>query len=101
MAILRWGLLAAPPPPLAWRLAQFESRGRVVTYDEETWPESAWVYAMLARGVIPRRWDPLAERLPLDQSRERLDRMRTMIAQAADGMPRADEKPHVIGMSPA
>jgi tryptophan halogenase len=101
MAILRWGSLADPPPPLAWRLAQFESRGRVVTYDEETWPESAWVYAMLARGVVPRRWDPLAERIPLDQARERLGRMKALLAQAAEGMPRADAKTIAIGMSHA
>ncbi|MGH1557688.1 hypothetical protein ACRAWD_07220 [Caulobacter segnis] len=40
MAILRWGVLAAPPPELAWKIGQFESRGRVVTHDEEAWPES-------------------------------------------------------------
>lgn len=89
MAILRWGLLDAPPPELAWKLAQFESRGRVVSYDEETWPHGAWVHAMLARGVVPRRWDPLAERAPLGSVRNMLGRMRTVIEQTAEAMPRA------------
>lgn len=89
MAILRWGDLSNPPPELAWKLAQFESRGRVVMYDEETWPEQAWVHAMLARGVTPKRWDPLVERAPLGQTREMLGRMKAVIERTAQEMPRA------------
>ena len=89
MAILRWGALDAPPEPLAWKIAQFESRGRVVMYDEEIWTESAWIHAFLARGVVPRRWDPLAERMPLDRARAVLERMRAVIAQTAEAMPHA------------
>lgn len=88
MAILRWGALDAPPPELAWKIAQFESRGRVVMYDEETWPEQAWVHAMLARGITPRRWDPLTERAPLGPMRDMLSRMKAVLEQAAEAMPR-------------
>lgn len=88
MAILRWGVLDAPPEELAWKIAQFESRGRVVSYDEETWPEQAWVHALLARGITPKRWDPLVERTPLAQTREMLGRMKAVIEQTAEGMPR-------------
>jgi tryptophan halogenase len=89
MAILRWGVLDAPPEPLARKLTQFESRGRVVMYDEEAWPESAWVHAMLARGITPKRWDPLVERMPLERMREMLGRMKAVIEQTAEAMPRA------------
>lgn len=89
MAILRWGVLDAPPPELAWKIGQFASRGRVVMYDEETWPEGSWVHAFLARGIVPRRWDPLAERMPLERTREMLGRMRQVLEQTAEGMPRA------------
>lgn len=89
MAILRWGDLSNPPEELAWKIAQFESRGRVVMYDEETWPDGAWVHALLARGITPKRWDPLVERVPLGQTREMLGRMRTVIERTAEGMPRA------------
>jgi tryptophan halogenase len=87
MAILRWGDLSAPPEPLARKIAQFESRGRVVMYDEEAWPEGAWVHAMLGRGVRPKRWDPLVERMPLERTREVLGRMKTVIEKTAEGMP--------------
>jgi tryptophan 7-halogenase len=89
MAILRWGVLDAPPPELAWKLAQFESRGRVVSYDEETWPEQSWTHAFLARGVTPKRWDPLAERVPLGPMRDMLGRMKAVIERTAEAMPRA------------
>lgn len=88
MAILRWGDLSKPPEPLARKIEQFESRGRVVTYDDETWPESAWIHAFLARGIVPRRWDPLADRVPPERIREMLSRMKAMLEQTAEGMPR-------------
>ena len=88
MAILRWGDLANPPATLARKIEQFESRGRVVTYDDETWPESAWIHAFLARGIVPRRWDPLADRVPPERIREMLRRMKAMLEQTAEGMPR-------------
>lgn len=88
MAILRWGDLSNPPEPLARKIEQFQSRGRVVTYDEEAWPESAWIHTMLARGIVPKRWDPLADRLGTDRTREMLGRMKAMLDQTAEAMPR-------------
>lgn len=88
MAILRWGDLSNPPATLARKIEQFESRGRVVTYDDEAWPESAWIHAFLARGIIPRRWDPLADRLGAERTRDMLTRMKAMLEQTAGAMPR-------------
>lgn len=88
MAILRWGDLSNPPAPLARKIEQFESRGRVVSYDDEAWPETAWIHAFLARGIIPRRWDPLADRLGAERTRDMLSRMKAMLEQAAEAMPR-------------
>ncbi|MFY8209954.1 MAG: tryptophan halogenase family protein [Caulobacter sp.] len=88
MAILRWGDLSKPPETLARKIEQFESRGRVVTYDDEAWPESAWIHAFLARGIIPRRWDPLADRVPPGRIRDMLGRMKAMLEQTAETMPR-------------
>ena len=88
MAILRWGNLGAPPQELAWKIAQFESRGRLVSYDEEAWPEQSWIHALLARGIKPKRWDPLVERAPLARMSEMLGRMKTVMEQTAEAMPR-------------
>lgn len=88
MAILRGGQLLNPPETLARKIEQFQSRGRVVTYDDEAWPESAWIHAFLARGIVPKRWDPLADRVPPAQIREMLSRMKAMLEQTAEGMAR-------------
>jgi tryptophan halogenase len=76
-----------PSPALAYKQAQFESRGRVVLYDEETFIEGAWVGAFLGHGITPRRHDRLADRLPADQADAALARLREVIRQAAQTMP--------------
>jgi tryptophan halogenase len=76
-----------PSPALSYKLAQFESRGRVVLYDEETFMEGAWVEAFLGHGITPRRHDRLADRLPADQADAALARLRGLIHQAAQAMP--------------
>lgn len=78
---------APPSPALAYKQAQFESRGRVVLYDEETFIEGAWVGAFLGHGITPRRHDRLADRLPVDQADATLARLRDLIRQAAQAMP--------------
>lgn len=84
-----WALArqAAPSAALAYKRAQFESRGRVVLYDEETFVEGAWVGAFLGHGITPRRHDRLADRLPPDQADAALGRLRDLIRQAAQAMP--------------
>ena len=76
-----------PSPALAYKQSQFESRGRVVMYDEETWVEGAWVGAFLGHGIVPKRHDRLADRLPADQANAALSRLRGLIRQAAQSMP--------------
>ena len=78
---------AAPSAPLTYKLAQFESRGRVVLYDEETFMEGSWIEALIGHGVLPRRHDPLAERLPAARATEALARLRALIRQTAQALP--------------
>ncbi|MBO9559472.1 MAG: tryptophan 7-halogenase [Caulobacter sp.] len=77
----------APSPALAYKQAQFESRGRVVLYDEETFMEGAWAGAFLGHGITPHRHDRLADRLPADKADAVLARLRGMIREAAQAMP--------------
>ena len=78
---------AAPPDELAHKIRMFASRGRVVLYDEETFEAPSWIAVFMGQTIVPRRYHPSADRLALDQVRERLNRMRTLIAKAADAMP--------------
>jgi tryptophan halogenase len=75
------------PEPLAYKLRQFRNRGRVVLYDEETFAENSWASVFLGQGIIPDRYDPLANGLEIEQVKAQLSRMRSTIRRGADSMP--------------
>lgn len=84
-----WDQVRASPPPeeLAHKIRMFTSRGRVSLYDEETFEDSSWIAIFLGQNILPQRYHPLVDRYSLDEVRSRLDRMRAVIARAAEAMP--------------
>lgn len=78
---------APPPDELAHKIRMFAARGRVTLYDEETFEDPSWIAVFLGQGILPQRYHPLADQIPLDVLRVRLDRMRAVIAREADAMP--------------
>ncbi|OYW28707.1 MAG: hypothetical protein B7Z44_07390 [Caulobacter sp. 12-67-6] len=81
------GREAPVPEKLAYRIAQFESRGRVVMYDEETFLEPSWIAAFIGHGVLPGRYDPLVDRMPVERIRATAERMRAIFRQTAERLP--------------
>jgi tryptophan halogenase len=79
--------LAAIPDPLAYKMGQYASRGKLVSYDQEPMPEAAWLALYLGQGIWPKRCEVLAEVADLDSVRQQLVRARTTIDQAASAMP--------------
>lgn len=75
------------PDELAHKMRMFVSRGRVVLYDDETFEDASWIAVFMGQNKVPRRYHPLADQLTLEQVRERLERMRMVIAKVADAMP--------------
>lgn len=67
---------------------QFESRGRVVQYDEETFNDDAWISSFIGGGLIPRRHDPLADNVPDHEISAKLEALRKAIADASGAIPR-------------
>ncbi|MBU4433230.1 MAG: tryptophan 7-halogenase [Alphaproteobacteria bacterium] len=100
-AIWDLGRDAPTPEALAYKIAQFESRGRVVMYDEETFLEPSWVAAFIGHGVLPVRHDPLADRMPLDRMRATLERMQAIFRQTAEGLPSHEQALAQVGMTDA
>jgi tryptophan halogenase len=84
-----WDRCRAEPASegLAYRLNLFESRGRLPLFQEDAFPESSWVWALLGLDVRPRRYDPLADAIEPARLADTLDRMRTAMRQAVDAMP--------------
>jgi tryptophan halogenase len=84
-----WRAARAAPLPelLAYKLAQFAGRGRVVLYDEEPCVEAGWIEALIGHRVLPTRHAPLADRAPTTQLRDHLARLRELVRQTAQALP--------------
>ena len=75
------------PETLAYKLAQFRARGRVVLGEEESFDENAWIAACIGLGILPSRYDPRADLVPLEQARATFDRLRGLLRRAVDALP--------------
>ena len=84
-----WRDVAAvePPASLAHTLTQFRERGRLPTYEEETFARDSWLAVLLGQGVSPRRIDPLIEIVPPERSDALMTRMHDSIAAAVASAP--------------
>lgn len=78
---------ARAPDTLAYKMSQYQSCGKLVIYDEEPLPETAWLALFMGQGIWPKRCATLAEVADLDAIRAQLTRMRATIEEAADRMP--------------
>lgn len=84
-----WGLCTKLPvsDALARKIEQFESRGRVVMYDHESFNAESWIALFLGQGLIPKRYDPLAENVPFNTLEHNVGKLHTSIAQATSAAP--------------
>jgi tryptophan 7-halogenase len=75
------------PDSLAYRMQLFAASGRVAFEENELFVESNWLSVMHGQGIVPRRHDPLADLLPLEETRRRLAEVKGLIAGTAAAMP--------------
>jgi tryptophan halogenase len=75
------------PESLTYRINLFRSSGRVAFDDRELFVEPNWLSVFIGQDIWPRRYDPLADVLPLDSVRSQMQRLGTLIRQTADAMP--------------
>jgi tryptophan 7-halogenase len=79
------------PDALTYRMNLFRGSGRVALHDHELFVESNWLSVFIGQGIWPRRYDPLADLLPLPAVQEQLGRLRKAIRETADAMPTHEE----------
>ncbi|HWA91038.1 MAG TPA: tryptophan halogenase family protein [Rhizomicrobium sp.] len=77
----------AIPEPLAYKIDLFRRSGRVAYQGRELFTEQSWLSVMSGQGIMPERHDPLADVMPLDELKKRLDRMKLIVRQAAEAAP--------------
>jgi tryptophan halogenase len=84
-----WRYCAGMPVPesLTYRINFFRSSGRVAFQDRELFVEPNWLSVFIGQDIWPRRYDPLADVLPMESVRSQLQRFKALIRQTADAMP--------------
>jgi len=80
-----------PPDGLAEKLAMFRGSGRVVREHEELFTETSWLSVMAGQGVEPQGYHPVAGLLDEAETRQRLEHIREVVAQAVSQMPTQDQ----------
>jgi tryptophan halogenase len=79
------------PEALTYRINLFRNSARVAFQDRELFVESNWLSILIGQGIWPRRFDPLANVMPLDAVKSQLLTLKTQIGQTAAGMPSHEE----------
>jgi tryptophan 7-halogenase len=75
------------PPELAYRMKLFASSGRVMTDERDLFAEANWLSVLLGQGINPARHDPLADLIPLEETRRRLTELKGLIRSTVAAMP--------------
>lgn len=75
------------PDELASKLALYRSRGRVTLLDGDLLEEPEWALFLDEFGVRPRRYDALADGLPLEWLEAQFARMRELLIAAVRPLP--------------
>lgn len=76
-----------PPESLAHTLEQFEARGRLPFYEEESFDRDSWLAALLGLGVLPRAPAPTALAVPADLAAAGMERLAGELAAVAHRSP--------------
>ncbi len=71
------------PDSLAHKIALFEECAAAPGYKLGLFSRDSWLAVLEGQGVLPRAWNPLADRIPLDQLEARLSDLRARIAANA------------------
>ena len=75
------------PDTLTRKMELFGSTGRLFRYDDELFTDASWTAVMIGQGLIPERYDPLADTVADRDIRDMVGRMSDAFQQAARAMP--------------
>lgn len=75
------------PDSLAEKLELFRANGRILREESELFPVQSWLYIYTGQGIVPRRYDPLADMMDEDQLAAILENIRTVVSECANAMP--------------
>ncbi|MDE2184561.1 MAG: tryptophan 7-halogenase [Alphaproteobacteria bacterium] len=79
------------PDELQYKVDVFRERGRPIVGDSEGFKEQNWIAIYNGLGVMPRTYDSLADRAPVEQVRRVLGERRAILKRGVDTMPTHDQ----------
>jgi tryptophan halogenase len=84
-----WPALAARPLPesLALTVQQFEARGRIPFFEEETFDKDSWTQALIGLGLLPQRTNPIVRSVDPDRAAAGMERLAAEVEALARRMP--------------
>ena len=77
----------AIPESLIEKYRVFRTYGRVFRENEELFNDTSWFAVMLGQLMTPKTYDPVADVLSAEETRRRLDEIRSAVKASADHMP--------------
>ena len=75
------------PDSLAHTLDQFETRGRLPFFEEETFNQESWLAVLIGLGVIPRNADPASDRVDLKRAESSMAQLAAALAELPARLP--------------
>jgi len=84
-----WRAMAERPLPdsLALTVQQFEARGRIPFFEEETFDKESWAQALIGLGLPPRRLNPLVRAVDPEKATAGMERLAGEIEALTKRMP--------------
>jgi tryptophan halogenase len=79
------------PDSLAYKIELFRERGVVVNYRLGLFYEPSWVAVYVGQRVLPKRFDPRLDDVPLEELRQHARQLRTAIRSNAESLPMHSE----------
>jgi tryptophan 7-halogenase len=75
------------PDSLAYKMELFRERGVVVKYRQGLFYDPSWIAVYVGQRVLPRRYDPLADTIPLEDLKRGAASLRAAIRRDVESMP--------------
>lgn len=83
------------PERLQEKIDVFEAYGRTFRENDELFADTSWFAVMVGQLMKARSYDPVADVLPIEETRRRADHIRKLIENSADYMP--SHRDHIAG----
>lgn len=81
----------AVPERLAYKIALYESCGRIALHDEESFEAWDWISVFDALGIRPRSYDAMANGIPMDRIQAHLAQVRNVMLKGVGSLPTQQE----------